>query len=433
MRCISFQEWKRSLKANSLVGVDKTRIFPPMKDYPALKKECQTNSDFTARIIDEFLVYYAADKDKLGKEADLRLGSYRHISADMDKSWLNMLKSQYIVHRVMKAGGLIHKYVNHAAISRMPEEDRDWLRKQAETPWKFSFSRILDSPEKDFYSMEDLFTGEEYLLYSTGISHILAQQGEMETWFNLIGYNGACWQTFGSISGFQSFSADDIFFFATELNPMIASEEELLADVAKNPVPYMMLFARSNYPLTVHEGEVLELIIFGIEEQEVPVASMEKDFLVDQVASVYRIRLKDWEGKPHFAAAYYDSEERFLQVTAMTQRGYAVLAEALRKHRLPVEEEADIYLRPAMLTATEELLKREIELMPYELLFEKEDPEVEEELEKLNAFIGLALPDLNAGKEPDVERLAAQVGLDLEANRDAIQQIFAEFHKKTKK
>ncbi|WP_375583820.1 hypothetical protein [Cyclobacterium xiamenense] len=404
-----------------------------MIDYSALKNACRENSDFTARIIDKFLIHYAADKDKLGKQADQQLGAYRHISAGMDKSWVDLLKSQYIIHRVMKAEGLIHKYLNHAAISRMPEEDREWLRRQAETPWKFSFSRILDSPETDFYSMEDLFSGEQYLLYSTGMRRILAQQDTMETWFNLIGYNGACWQTFGPLAGFRSFSADDFFFFATELYPTIASEEELLANVAKNPVPYMMLFARSNYPLTVHEGEVLELIISELEDQEVPLTAMEKDFLMDQVESVYRIRLKDWAGKPHFAAAYYDSEERLLQVTAMTQRGYGVLAEALRKHRLPVEEVADIYVRPAMLTVTEELLKREIELMPYELLFEEEDPEENEDLEKLNAFIGLALPDLNAGKEPDVERLAEQVGLDLEANRDAIEQVFAEFHKKRNK
>lgn len=411
----------------------KSPIFPTMKNYTAIKATCQSNSDFTSQILDDFLLHYAADKDKLGKEVDQRLTTYRHIIQGMDKGWVNLIKSQYIMHRVFKEGGLVHKYLKHAALAHFPKEGRKWLEEQAAVPWKFSFSRIVESPEPDFYTMEDLFTGEQYLLYSTGVSRVL-QQGEVESWFNLIGYNGECWQSFGPIAAYRSFSMDDIFFYATEFNPRITSDEELMADVSKNPVPYMMLFSRSNYPLTVHEGEVLELIVTEIEELDLSLEKLEEDFQVDRVQSIYRLRLRNWESKPHFSVAYYDSKEQFLQVTAMTQKGYAALVAAFQNQGIQVAEFADIYVRPAMLSAAEDILKRQIELMPFELLFEEEqDPEMEEELDKINQFLALAMPDLNSGKEPDLEGLAAQVGLDLEENRETLQGIFDEVRKKQKK
>ncbi|WP_162341836.1 hypothetical protein [Cyclobacterium salsum] len=404
-----------------------------MKNDAAIKAACQSNSDFTSEILDDFLLHYAADKDKLGKEVDQRLRTYRHVIQGMDKAWVNLIKSQYIMHRVFKKGGLVHKYLKHAALARLPEQGRKWLEEQAAAPWKFSFSRIIESPETDFYTMEDLFTGEQYLLYSTGVSRIL-KQGEVVSWFNLIGYNGYCWQAFGPLSAYRSFSTDDIFFFATELNSRISSDEELMADVSKNPVPYMMLYCRSNYPLTVHDGEVLELIITEIEELDLVLDKLDDDFEMDRAQSVYQLRLKNWENKPHFAVAYYDSKEQFLQVTAMTQKGYAKLVAAFQKQGIQVADFADIYVRPSMLTAAREILNRPIELLPLELLFEKEvDPQTEEELDKINQFLALAMPDLNSGKEPDLEALAAQVGLDLEANRETLQGIFAEVRKKQKK
>lgn len=423
---------KRQPLRNSLAKSFESTIFLTMKNHAAIKAVCQSNSDFTSEILDDFLLHYAADKDKLGKEVDQRLRTYRHVIQGMDKAWVNLIKSQYIMHRVFKKGGLIHKYLKHAALARLPEQGRKWLEEQAAEPWKFSFSRIVESPEADFYTMEDLFTGEQYLLYSTGVSRIL-QQGEVVSWFNLIGYNGDCWQAFGPISAYRSFAMDDIFFFATELDPRITSDEELMADVSKNPVPYMMLYCRSNYPLTVHEGEILELIITEIEEVDLVLDKLDEDFEMDRVQSVYQLRLKNWENKPHFAVAYYDSKEQFLQVTAMTQKGYAKLVAAFQKQGIQVADFADIYVRPSMLTAAREILKRPIELLPLELLFEKEvDPQTEEELDKINQFLALAMPDLNSGKEPDLEALAAQVGLDLEANRETLQGIFDEVRKKQK-
>ena len=107
--------------------------------------------------------------------------------------------------------------------------------------------------------MEDVFTGEHFLLYSKSIGQILREHG-VSLWFNLIGFNGHCWQTYGPIGNFQSFDADDVFFYATELDRSITSEATLFNYLEKNPVPFMMLMTGANYPLIMNNGyEVVQV------------------------------------------------------------------------------------------------------------------------------------------------------------------------------
>ena len=402
-----------------------------MEDFLKIKKACEQNTALSVAILDRFLLSYAAEKDKLGKEADQRLNVYKHITEKFGRQWFNMLKSQYIIHRLMKKGGLITKYLKHAAINNLEENKRDWMAFQSENPWRFSFSEVKSQPEKDFYQMEDVFSGENYLLYSPSIKDIVSRDGEKELWFNLIGYNGTCWQTYGPLSGYASFSPDDIFFFATELNSSIEDEAGLMADIDKNPVPYMMLFAGSTQPSVVHEGERLVMVISEQDGTIAKVQEMERDFNVSYTGGVYRLGLKDWEVSPHFSVAYYNEKSQTVQATALTEKGFESLIAALDKYDVKIEKNADIYLGPSMHNTAAEILKREIELMPLELLFEQEnEEEMDEQLQKLNELAGLAIADVTAEKEPDLEALAAQVGIDLESNRHVIEKIITDLKDK---
>ncbi|MEX0883862.1 MAG: hypothetical protein WDZ72_10355 [Cyclobacteriaceae bacterium] len=394
-----------------------------MEDYKQIKALCQKNATATFKILDEFLLYYAAEKDKLGKEIDRRLGTYRHITQQIDKSWFNMLKTQYIIHRVLKEGGLVHKYLKHVALQNLPPAHRSWLEQQAASPWRFSFAVVTDHPAEDFYEMEDVYTGEPYLVYSPGMSNTL-KDGHRELWFNLIGFNGVCWQTYGPLAGYQSFGPDDIFFFATELNPSIEDDDDLIADVEKNPVPYMMLFLGSNQPLTVHEAHPLVIVLSDLEGVSLDTKLLEKDFNHDFVNGVHKLSLKGWELQPHFSVAYYDEKDNILQVTALTEMGYLKLVEVLNDYGMDLDDVPDIHVKPSMLNTTEEILKRKIELMPYELLFEpKQDPESDAELEKINQLMALALPDINAGKKPDIDGLAKKVGVDIDTAKEILEQV----------
>jgi hypothetical protein len=55
---------------------------------------------------------------------------------------------------------------------------------------------------------------------------------------------------------------------------------------------------------------------------------------------------------------------------------------------------------------------------------------MDEQLQKLNELAGLAIADVTAEKEPDLEALAAQVGIDLESNRHVIEKIITDLKDK---
>ena len=74
-----------------------------------------------------------------------------------------------------------------------------------------------------------------------------------------------------------------------------------------------------------------------------------------------------------------------------------------------------------MLTAVKDILKKDLHLNPYEELFErKSTPGEQEMMKKLNRLLSLAIPVINAGKEPDIDALAKETGLDTETARDLL-------------
>lgn len=400
-----------------------------MTDFKHLENICQKNSEISRSLVDEFLIYYAAQRDRLDKEMDQRLARYRHITQKFQQSWVNMLKAQYITHRIFKAEGLIKKYLNHSALQHLDEVERNYLEEQSAHPWRFSFSMVADAPATDFYEMVDVFTGDSFLLYSPGVTRIFDEQS-VALWFNLLSFNGACWQSFGPIGAYQSFEPDDIFFFATEMNPQIESEEELAADVEKNPVPYMMLLAGGAFPPVFHKNDQIVQATAEYDLDDFDVGGLDKDFRVEYTHQVYRLTLKRWGEHPHFSTAYYDETQKTLFLSAMTDRGFSTLAKRLHAYGYELSDEPDIRVNPSMLTLAQDILKKKIQLNAYDALFTVKTSEKEKEnIDKLNNLLKLVLPEINAGREPDIEAMARKVGVDVEMAREVVGKVVHQMNK----
>ena len=65
-----------------------------MTDYEEIKQICERTSRITSTVIDDFILHYAAAKDNLAREFDQRVATYKHITRQLEASWVNMLKSQ---------------------------------------------------------------------------------------------------------------------------------------------------------------------------------------------------------------------------------------------------------------------------------------------------------------------------------------------------
>ncbi len=393
-----------------------------MTDFNKILKDCKQVNEVSALVVDKFLMYYAAARERLDLEVDQRLARFRHITKGFKPEWVNLIKAQYICHRIFEEGGLIQKYLNHAEIKALPPEQLGLLQQHAAHPWRYSFHEIIANPEKDFYEMEDVFTGETFLLHSVSTTETLSEQ-PVRLWFNLIMFNGSCWQTFGPVVGFQGFDPDDIFFFATELNPGIESEEELMADVEENPIPYLMLIHASRRPRIINEKDELVQVVAEHPLEIFHGEDLRKNFTLEYAKGVYRISKGSWSEPPHFAAAYYIEERKTLMLTAMTDRGFANLVKKLNVQGMDLPADPDIHVHLPMLTAVKEIFRKELQLDPYEKLFQRKSESSENDMmAKLNHLLQLALPYINSGKAPDIEALAKEAGVNPETARDLLSK-----------
>jgi len=394
-----------------------------MKNYDELRRICERTSRISERVVDDFLINYAAGHHGLEKKMEQQFDRYRHLKKQLGNQARSMLKTQYLAHRIFKQEGLLAKFLQHPALDRFKGEERDYLAQQLKQPWRFSFSVIVDGPAEDFYLMKDILSGKQFLLYSPGMRRIM-EEAMPVLWFNLVGFNGSCWQSFGPIVYYNSFEADDIFFFATELNPDIEDFQGVAADVERDPLPYMMLLTGSTYPMTYHKEDQILYLIAEHDLEAMDTATLKKEFKTEYDNGVYRFTHNEWGQHPHFAEAYFDEEKHLLLLNAMTDRGFVGQVEALNAfgHDFPAEP----YLRVnmTMVTTANEILKSKAVLNEYHGMFQEEpDPVKKKVVEDINAFIALVLPDINAGITPDIEAAIRKTGVDPENARSVMESV----------
>jgi hypothetical protein len=272
--------------------------------------------------------------------------------------------------------------------------------------------------------MRDVFTDEVFTLYSPSTTEILGAQ-HVSLWLNLISFNGECWQSYGPIMAFSSFEPEDIFFFATELDPDIEDEEDLFKNLEANPVPYMMLISGSVIPPVFHKNDRIVYTLSEYDINNLDTRILRTGFKSAYNNGVYRFSLKRWDRHPHYCEAYYDENKNILLLTSSTDRGFRALAEEFNKYGYSFPLEPNLRVNPAMVTIASDILKKEIKLNEYQELFSVEEPpEQQETLNKLKKFLNLAMPEINAGRKPDVERLAKEAGIDTETARTLIEQVY---------
>ncbi len=394
-----------------------------MTDYKKIRKICESNSRISERVVDDFLLAYAARHQGLEKKMNVQFDRYRHVISKFEKAHVQMFKSQFIIHRVFREGGLIGKFMRNPALERFKGEERDFLKQQVKVPWRFSFSEIIEEPEKDFFRMRDVFSSDEYLLFSPSTTGLAASSNPL-LWFNLIGFNGACWQSFGPIGAFNSFGPDDIFFYATERKPGIEEVEELCLDIEDDPLPYILLHSGAAYPRTFNKKDEMLFLMAEHDLESLDTAGMKNKFKTEYDNGVYRLTHHTMGAHPHFAQAYYDEGEQLLLFSAMTRRGFDKLVRDFNAtgHNFP--EEAYLKVRLQMITTAGNILKREIVLNEYEELFrERSDPKSKKAIDDINAFVSLVLPDINAGRVPDIEKAARKAGVHMDTARDVADMI----------
>ncbi len=402
-----------------------------MKKFNQILERCNEDSRLLETTVDQFLLYYAADRYKLARQFDKKIASFRHVIRDLEDGWVNMFKSQYIGSQIFKQEGLINKIINHSALDIFNDEEMTFLKSQTEYPWRFSFSRIIGNPAKHFYQMEDVMSGEVDLYYSQSITTIL-QANSVQLWFTLSNFNGMCRQCYGPVMHFSGFEKEDIDFYATEVNNgnWISDTDELMDIVHENPIPFQMLIHGSMLPVVYHKEHQFVKNYAEYSDESFESSVFKDHFKVEYADSVYKMSLHKWSEFPHFAQVYYDENEEALFLMALTDFGFLKLAESMNELGYQISETPDFRVNQGMASTAEKILKRKPKTFEYDQPFSVESEEDEERSNKINQVMAEIIPDINAGKMPDVERLAKQAGMETEDLRDLVEQLMEKVHGK---
>ena len=395
-----------------------------MTDYRSMQAACDRAAAMLESFVDDFLVDYCVRREKLDQTFVNELVKYRTIVQEMPEEWPYWLMSQYAAFRLFQRDGLIHTYLARSVIRRRSKQERAFASYQAEHPWRFAFCSIRGNPSPGFYHMVDVLTNEPLMLQSEVLPEVLQNTGEVQLLLCLLAYNGHCWQSFGPHACFEGVIPSDLLFFAQRIDPGIVFMNQIPVLIEKNPVPFMMLWYGAGYPLTYHKKDVMIMNCSHYhEEQFVPEKCAEK-FKVVNKHPFYFLSLKRWGSFPHFAACYYHAQEKRLIVISGTDRGYAKLIAALKDsgYELPSNPQNRVSL--TMLFLVEEIFGEKPDLNPYEKAFcEPGSEECPQEFEAMNAFLKQLIEACNAGEQPDVDRLAAEAGLDPEMAHGLIEEI----------
>lgn len=273
-------------------------------DYPSLIEKCNLISDFSEPILNN-IMYYAAERDKLSQRFDQLAKRHKKNFGRLDPANQALFKTQYIIHELFKNKGLIHKYLNHSQIKALPKEGFDYLQEQALNSWRYTYWFVKNNPSPDFFEAVDIYTGEEFLLYSPGASRTLLEMNVV-TFGGLISSNGDCYQAYGPLMGFASFEADDIFFYAGELDPSVETIEELRGLIEKDLLSFLLLSVYSAIPMVQHQGHEILYVISTMDANTFEMDAWKAAFRVEYAEGIFKMSLKDLEGFPHFACVYFD-------------------------------------------------------------------------------------------------------------------------------
>ena len=110
------------------------------------------------------------------------------------------------------------------------------------------------------------------------------------------------------------------------------------------------------------------------------------------------------------------------------------MAGLLKKFATELPAEPDVRIHLPMLTFIRDVLKKDIRLIPHAHLFEKTpEPGDAAMMDNLNVALTMALPFINAGIAPDLNKIASETGLPVETVTDLLQHVMGSVNKLKKK
>ncbi|MFA6845362.1 MAG: hypothetical protein WCR02_06525 [Sphaerochaetaceae bacterium] len=142
----------------------------------------------------------------------------------------------------------------------LPSASQEVVSYLLQKPAIWCYFTILNTIEKDVYSISDRLSGATLTLYSPALSAKLYKK-EMESkhFLALLSYNGECYQNFGVIHS-NNLGASDLDFFCTLLDQQAYMSQGVTMVVNNHFLDFFAIDEVANVPSMIHGGTWLKMV-----------------------------------------------------------------------------------------------------------------------------------------------------------------------------
>ncbi len=388
-----------------------------MDNYREIIQHCLKHQRISAEVVDEVLLYTVSKQENFEKIFASKLKPYKHVINGMDEGFPRFLMSSFVVYQIFREKGLGKKYLKHRKVKACSEDEINLVKDNLKTPWRFAFFRLEKVLDEPILQMKDICTGESFTLYSNGTTDHIDRLGEDTLFFALIGFNGMCWETYGVISYLPGFIDEDILGFAKRVDSSISHIEDVPSVIAKNVVPFMMLFSLGEIPkVETYHGHSLLFCGSEIENcASITKEQLEPHFIVEESNGVLRAYSDEIEKETEFAVLVYDSIDNRMVLDTGNRKSYELMVTELAKADIIFPMEPDLAVSGSGVMAIVDILQQERLKREYYSSFEENvSPEQSEELERINACVEVIIKHKNAKTSYNLTELAREFDLPSE-------------------
>ncbi|MCZ7558440.1 MAG: hypothetical protein M5R41_18795 [Bacteroidia bacterium] len=393
-----------------------------MIDLRTLELRCMSDSRIVESLLDNFLLRYSDERDRLSRGIAYALRPYRHILEEMPEGWGNYLTAQLMAHTLFGENALARKYRAHAAVRGRSRTELDFFEYQLQHPWRWRFMRLIEGVGDHFYRMVDACSEEVFLVRSSSLTTIIREHRRPSMIILLTFHSGDCLQTYGPMLSFGGMLYSDILPLARMIDKKVRTMEDVPASMDADPIPYLMLWRFGNVPILVHGKDVFISHYYEVSDMVFSVEEHRKHFHIEHIDNVFHLRLKRWHGHPHFSELYYDATKRLLVVQSLTDRGWRKLTETLAAHGTHVDDSGVLRLSMFGRRIAEEHFNTTYASTAYaELFVPKMSQAQQDDLDAINRFLAIYMENENAGRVTDIRQAAAAAGISLDTAREITQ------------
>lgn len=333
-----------------------------------LEEYCQRNIELSRRVVDDFLLPLVTKQDKLSSKFTSLKNRYsaqsRFFNAEQDE----MFRKFYIASRVFTENGLIGSYMNHRLVKKRDEEEIEYLKRQAETPWRVTVFRVDSRIDRNIFTIRDLFKKESLTLHSSSLEGYAEEIRESRYFISLLEFNGECWQIYGVMNPLPDLSEYDLITYATAIDNSTASLEDVSRVMNRNPYEFLLLLAYFNHESERYGETAMRYNTVQVELESFPHEPFKESAYCDEKDGVYEYLPEEWFGFPHFTVIYYDSNSSLLQIESDTDESLFALKQLFSGMGIELPR-LHYSFSPLIVEIINEVFRRDISISYYRRLF----------------------------------------------------------------